>query len=121
MLGDTRSSPHLSVVALGCLDVRDERGEQSRYWTAQSITWRASTKDKCYSQRPKKGMTSKTYRCQGDGETLLVEWGPLLDSREVQGFLTREHTRGQWSTEQDSVLGIKSGLRDTDVCSRVYI
>jgi hypothetical protein len=32
-----------------------------------------------------------------------------------------EHTRGQWSTEQDSVLGIKSGLRDTVVCSRVYI
>jgi hypothetical protein len=30
-----------------------------------------------------------------------------------------EHTRGQWSTEQDSVLGIKLGLRDTDVCSRV--
>ena len=24
---DTRSSPHLSVVALGCLDVRDKRGE----------------------------------------------------------------------------------------------
>ena len=47
--------------------------------------------------------------------------GPLLDSGEVQGFLTREHTRGQWSTEQDSVLGIKLGLRDTDVCSRVYI
>jgi len=32
-----------------------------------------------------------------------------------------EHIRGQWSTEQDSVLGIKSGLRDTDVCLRVYI
>jgi hypothetical protein len=31
MLGDTRSSPHLSVVTLGCLDVRGERGEQSRY------------------------------------------------------------------------------------------
>jgi hypothetical protein len=30
-LGDTRSSPHPSVVALGCLDVRGERGEQSRY------------------------------------------------------------------------------------------
>jgi hypothetical protein len=67
-LGDTRSSPHPSMVALGCLDVRGERGEQSCYWTAQSITWRASTKDKCYSQRPKKGTTSKTYRCQGDGE-----------------------------------------------------
>jgi hypothetical protein len=26
-LGDTRSSPHLSVVALGCLNVRDERGQ----------------------------------------------------------------------------------------------
>ena len=32
-------------------------------------------------------MTSKTYRCQGDGETLLVKQGPLLDSREVQGAL----------------------------------
>ena len=73
------------------------------------------------TQRSKKGMTSKTYRCQGDGETLLGEQGPLLDSRGVQGFLTREHIRGQWSTEQDSVLGIKSGLRDTGVCSRVYI
>ena len=61
---------------------------------AQSIAWRASAKDKCYSQRPKKGMASKTYRCQEDGETLLVERGPLLDSKEVQGFLTREHTRG---------------------------
>jgi len=30
-LGDTRSSPHPSVVALGCLNVRGERGEQSRY------------------------------------------------------------------------------------------
>ena len=30
-LGDTKSSPHLSMVALGCLDVRDERGEQSCY------------------------------------------------------------------------------------------
>ena len=29
---DTRSSPHPSVVALGCLDVRDKRGEgQGRY------------------------------------------------------------------------------------------
>ena len=29
---DTRSSPHPSVVALGCLDVRDERGKgQGRY------------------------------------------------------------------------------------------
>jgi hypothetical protein len=61
-LGNTRSSPHPSVVALGCLDVRAERGEQSRYWAAQSITWRASAKDKCYSQRSKKGTTSKTYR-----------------------------------------------------------
>jgi hypothetical protein len=26
--GDTRSSPHLSVVALGCLDGRDERGDR---------------------------------------------------------------------------------------------
>jgi len=30
-LGDTRSSPHPSVVALGCLNVRGERGKQSRY------------------------------------------------------------------------------------------
>jgi len=30
--GDTRSSPHLSMVALGCLDEGDERGEgQGRY------------------------------------------------------------------------------------------
>jgi hypothetical protein len=30
--GDTRSSPHPSVVALGCLDEGDERGEgQGRY------------------------------------------------------------------------------------------
>jgi hypothetical protein len=28
MLGDTRSSPHPSVVALGCLDGRDERGDR---------------------------------------------------------------------------------------------
>ena len=27
-LGDTRSSPHPSVVALGCLDGRDERGDR---------------------------------------------------------------------------------------------
>jgi hypothetical protein len=27
--GDTRSSPHLSVVALGCLDGRDERGDRA--------------------------------------------------------------------------------------------
>jgi hypothetical protein len=67
-LGDTRSSPHPSVVALGCLDVRDERGEQSRYWTAQSTTWRVSSRDKCYSQRSKKGTTSKTYRCQAREE-----------------------------------------------------
>jgi len=26
--GDTRSSPHLSVVALGCLDGRDEGGDR---------------------------------------------------------------------------------------------
>ena len=45
--------------------------------------------------------------------------GPLLDSSEAQGFLTREHIRGQWSTEQDSVLGIKSGLSDTDIYSKV--
>jgi hypothetical protein len=30
-LGDTRSSPHPSVVALGCLNVQGERGEQSHY------------------------------------------------------------------------------------------
>jgi hypothetical protein len=30
--GDTRSSPHLSVVALGCLNEGDERGDrQGRY------------------------------------------------------------------------------------------
>jgi hypothetical protein len=68
MLGDTRSSPHPSVVTLGCLDVQGERVEQSRYWTAQSITWRASMRDKCYSQRPKKGTTSKTYRCEAREE-----------------------------------------------------
>ena len=51
--------------------------------------------------------------------TLLEGMGPLLDSREVQGFLIREHTRGRWSTEQDLVLGIKSGLSDTDVNLRV--
>jgi hypothetical protein len=33
----------------------------------------------------------------------------------------RKAHRGEWSTEQDLVLEIKSGLRDTDVCSRVYI
>jgi hypothetical protein len=27
-LGNTRSSPHLSVVALGCLNVRGERGKR---------------------------------------------------------------------------------------------
>jgi hypothetical protein len=27
-IGDTRSSPHLSVVTLGCLDGRDERGNR---------------------------------------------------------------------------------------------
>ena len=27
-MGDTRSSPHPSVVALGCLDGRDERGDR---------------------------------------------------------------------------------------------
>jgi hypothetical protein len=42
----------------------------------------------------------------------------------MQQELTRvpykgEHTRRQWSTEQDSVLGIKSGLSDTDINSRV--
>jgi hypothetical protein len=86
-LGDTRSSPHPSVVALGCLDVRGKRGEQSCYWTAQSITWRASMKDKCYSQRPKKGTTSKTYRCLRRWGNTASGKGPLLDSREVQGSL----------------------------------
>jgi hypothetical protein len=28
MMGDTRSSPHLSMVALGCLDGRDERSNR---------------------------------------------------------------------------------------------
>jgi hypothetical protein len=37
---------------------------------------------------------SKTYRCQGDGEALLVEQGPLLDSREVQGFLYKGTHKG---------------------------
>jgi hypothetical protein len=32
-LGDTRSSPYLSVVALGCLDIRDERGERQSYYS----------------------------------------------------------------------------------------
>ena len=36
-LDDTRSSPHSSVVALECLDVRGERGEYSCYYTAQPI------------------------------------------------------------------------------------
>jgi len=27
-MGDTRSSPHPSIVALGCLDGRDERGNR---------------------------------------------------------------------------------------------
>jgi len=28
MMGDTRSSPHPSMVALGCLDEGDERGDR---------------------------------------------------------------------------------------------
>ena len=31
------------------------------------------------------------------------------------------HKGDSGSTEQDSVLGIKLGLRDIDICSRVYI
>jgi hypothetical protein len=54
------------------------------------------------------------------GNTARGDSGPLLRSRGFQGFLKRgERTRGQWSTEQDSVLEIKSGLSDTDVNSRV--
>ena len=46
--------------------------------------------------------------------------GPLLRSRSFQGFLTKGNTQGDsGSTEQDSVLGLKSGLSDTDVNSRV--
>ena len=41
MLCDTRSSTHPSVIALGCLDVQDERGKQHCYYPAQSITRRA--------------------------------------------------------------------------------
>ena len=29
---DTRSSPHLSVVALGCLDEGDERGDRQSHY-----------------------------------------------------------------------------------------
>jgi len=50
--------------------------------------------------------------------TLLAGRGPLLDSTEVQGLLTGRHTRGR-GNKQDSVLGIKSGLSDTDIYSRV--
>ena len=32
-----------------------------------------------------------------------------------------EHTRGQWSTKQDSVLEIKSGLRETQVSAQGFI
>ena len=32
--GDTRSSPHLSVVALGCLDEGDKRGEGQGHYSS---------------------------------------------------------------------------------------
>jgi hypothetical protein len=32
--GDTGSSPHLSVVALGCLDEGDERGEGQGHYSS---------------------------------------------------------------------------------------
>jgi hypothetical protein len=39
-LGDTRSSPHLSMVALGCLDKGDERGwVATRVDSAQGQAW----------------------------------------------------------------------------------
>jgi hypothetical protein len=54
------------------------------------------------------------------GNTARGHRGPLLCSRRFQGFLTKGNTQGDsGSTEQDSVLGIKSGLSDTDVNSRV--
>jgi hypothetical protein len=34
-LGDTRSSPHPSVVALGCLNVQGERGERQSCYSDQ--------------------------------------------------------------------------------------
>jgi len=44
-------------------------------------------------------------------------------TRQQRGLrlLYRKAHKGKGSTKQDLVLGIKSGLRDTDVCSRVYI
>jgi hypothetical protein len=32
--GDTRSSPHPSMVALGCLDKEDERGDRQGHYSS---------------------------------------------------------------------------------------
>jgi hypothetical protein len=59
-LGDTRSSPHPSMVTLGCLDERDEGGD--RVATTPPVDNSVPTKGKCYSQESKKGTNNGTYR-----------------------------------------------------------
>jgi len=42
--------------------MEEMRGVTESSLNHQSITWRAPTKGKCYSQKLKKGMGSETYR-----------------------------------------------------------
>ena len=60
-MGDTRSSPHPSVVALGCLDGRDERGD--RVVTKPPVENSESAHEgQVLLSRVKEGANSKTYR-----------------------------------------------------------
>ena len=83
--GDTRSSPHLSVVALGCW-MEEMRGATESSLSHQLITQRAPTKGKCYSQKSRKGMDSETYRvkwlrakCADGGVEVPPLWHTTLD------------------------------------------
>jgi hypothetical protein len=60
-------------------------------------------KDKCYSQRSKKGMKSRMIEMRSKGGS---NGTPLLKAQ-------RQHSRKTVGQRQDSVLEIKSSLRDT--------
>ena len=78
--GDARSSPHPSVIALGCLYEGDERGEGGLALESTRLTARHGCRDTNEVRSLNKGLTVLQREAQqeleqGTGEDYCLDWG----------------------------------------------
>ena len=78
--GDARSSPHPSVIALGCLYGGDERGEGRLALESTRLTARHGCRDLSEVRSSDKGLTVLQREAQQEleqdkGEDYCLDWG----------------------------------------------